>query len=522
MLTMKGAACGLAGMALLLAGCGGGGGSGGNAVSMSVSPGSVTLNADTRDNAPRASLVARLSGDLDRDVQPYIEHTANAITGVGFIENTDDQSGTVHINFAVPETLGPGTYRDTVTLKLCYDPACTEQVIGSPRQISVNLTVTGGVASPAEPALAPASSLPDSGTLAIESSVLLDHDVLDAEYSKALDAIVMVSGSPSPKLHVYYPATGVKRSVTVDDLRTSNRSNRLPSVSVSPDGLSANVAFGEQLSHVNLNRGGDPFLPGGSSVNMIDRPAMSSPSDAPSALWFISANDLVSIGSEIAFVFPHAMPNILKINARSGESSRVGDDSDLLARLHPEGNAIYTSNVNRGASTLSRYSTEVRPDFQPVRNRTLPSEEKTCDNLWLSANGRRIYTACGKIFRTSAYPSQDMSALGALAVYNTPVYPGVSTLVDLQDSAEAGQIAALQGPSRNGSFIATCQVHLSCRTRLHLYDSTTTQATASYAIPASTSGQQVAWHVFYSKDGTRKYLITWSPGDSSYRILTVQ
>ncbi len=45
------------------------------------------------------------------------------------------------MNFQSPSALGAGTYNDTITVKGCYDQACTQQVSGSPQSVSITYTV---------------------------------------------------------------------------------------------------------------------------------------------------------------------------------------------------------------------------------------------------------------------------------------------------------------------------------------------------------------------------------------------
>src|SRR6185437_1964602 len=51
---------------------------------------------------------------------------------------------TIHgITFANPSLLGAGVYHDSITLKVCSDAACTQQISGSPLTIPITYTVTG-------------------------------------------------------------------------------------------------------------------------------------------------------------------------------------------------------------------------------------------------------------------------------------------------------------------------------------------------------------------------------------------
>jgi outer membrane protein assembly factor BamB len=55
-----------------------------------------------------------------------------------------DTNGDFAISFKSPSALGLGTYQDTITVKGCYDSACTQPVQNSPQTITVTYLVTPG------------------------------------------------------------------------------------------------------------------------------------------------------------------------------------------------------------------------------------------------------------------------------------------------------------------------------------------------------------------------------------------
>src|SRR5262249_21733839 len=72
----------------------------------------------------------------------------------------------------------------------------------------------------------------------------LSHDVVDAEFSQALNSIVMVSANPLPALYLYDVATTEEREVP---LTTAPKY-----VSVSRDGTKAVVAHNSLITYVDL------------------------------------------------------------------------------------------------------------------------------------------------------------------------------------------------------------------------------------------------------------------------------
>jgi len=480
--------------ALLLSACGGGG-SGGD--SLTVSPRSVQVTADTKQAAPTRDVTATLGETPDRDIYAFIEHSNLGIEDASF-HVISDRSGVVSLRFRSPDTLGPGEFRDTLTLRVCYDPQCASQASGSPKTIPVTYTVTGEPAPAPEPALAPTSQPVDNGPLPIRSSRLLTHDVVDAEYSKALDAVVMVSSAP-PALHLYDVTTQAERVVALATVPTA--------VSVSPDGLSADVGHGDSVSHVDLTRVGS------GSPDTVRRFSLERP-----------VGDLVTADSGWTHVFSagNQSGGIYSINVLTGSTRQFGGFEDMRARLNPLGSAIYGTTTTISPSDIYRYSLD-QGTISGGRDSPYHGNYQMCGDLWLSANGRRVYTACGNTFRASDFPSQDMTYMGILPRLNNDFYG--PRIVSLSDSAEAGQIALIDAPAPQ--FQRDCGVvYAECSSRLGIYESQHVNAIATYSIPdAQVDGvqrRQVAQYVFHSRDGTTKYLITWLYPGSTYQVLTVQ
>src|SRR5262245_35662191 len=158
-----------------------------------------TVQATTDTTNPDA---VEKSVRLDFDKVPgyslsiNVENTYNGIFSADIVDDHSD-TAQVKITFNAGPGVHPGTYDDTVTITIRYEYSCLRQVGGSPFTISTQLTVNAG----AEPGVDP---------LQVLGRVALAHDVVDAEYSKALDAIVMVGQEPANALYVYDTATGME------------------------------------------------------------------------------------------------------------------------------------------------------------------------------------------------------------------------------------------------------------------------------------------------------------------------
>ncbi len=136
----------LAALILTVGACGGGGGSGSSssgpsrpAASLQYSPSSITASGVLGNSAPATTLQAYIQSNSG---SYYIAggYSTHGIAAISSAQNGgyDD----ITLQFKVPSDLGAGTYTDTLTIKGCYDQACTQQVTGSPAQITVTYTVT--------------------------------------------------------------------------------------------------------------------------------------------------------------------------------------------------------------------------------------------------------------------------------------------------------------------------------------------------------------------------------------------
>jgi hypothetical protein len=237
----------------------------------------------------------------------------------------------------------------------------------------------------------------------------LESFVTDAEYSLTLDRIVFISRDP-PQLHIYDPATNTDSTVALSGSPTR--------VSVGPDGRFAAVSHPRHVSYVDLQ-----------AAQVITRTEM--------------AADVVDVvfGSDgwvYAVVGRDDERSLEAVNIDTGErlSNTLGLKSQAtIFRLHPDGNSLY------GAADIS--STEIEKivisDGLPSQVYHLSSHDGygALTDLWLSEDGKRIFTASGSTFRASSNPEQDMTYAGALA--------NLEPIVHLVHSSSAGLGLAIPG-----------------------------------------------------------------------------
>lgn len=72
--------------------------------------------------------------------------TTNGISGVGSSFQHTDTDIQLNIIFKPPNSLAPGIYNDTITVDVCAEDTCDEELAGSPFTIAVQYTVSNSVA----------------------------------------------------------------------------------------------------------------------------------------------------------------------------------------------------------------------------------------------------------------------------------------------------------------------------------------------------------------------------------------
>ncbi len=217
------------------------------------------------------------------------------------------------------------------------------------------------------------------------SASKIAFDVVDAEYSASLDAVVVISSNPIA-LHVLDPVTLTDHSVALPKLPVA--------VSVSPDGMQAAVASDGFLSVVDL----------------------SGPTLVKTIATTCDAFDVVLAGNGFAYVFPktdqwvdiHSVD--IAQGMEEGPSQGVEVYAQTHAKLHPNGKTMYGSTAQLSPSDLEEYDASqgvarvtvgvgAGPDF---------GQHEACGEVWMSLDGERVFSACGNVFHAALDGAQDM------------------------------------------------------------------------------------------------------------------
>lgn len=248
-----------------------------------------------------------------------------------------------------------------------------------------------------------------------DQPIILGFQVIDAEYDLVHDRIVMISDNPS-QLHIYDPST--QADVVVD-------LSRPPScVSVEPSGDFAAVGHDALISYVDLQSG--------QVVKVLDVTA--------------DVFDVVLAGNGWVYASPRRdqWETLRAVEiATNNEFNSTGNSirAGTVYKLHPDGKSLY--GADRGLSPSDIEKIDIS-DGVPVYAYDSPyhGDYAMCGDLWMSEDGKRIFTACGNVFRASSSREQDMTYNGNLS--------RLSHIQHLVHSAAAGRILAIPSAYRYG------------------------------------------------------------------------
>ena len=479
-----------------LASCGGGGG-GGDApadnTSLQLDRTSVAVNAEVGNPSPTVGVLVTANNPPATSLFVGATGTRVGLQDVSVIPGS--ASATVQLVFKAPATLGVGSYSDTVTVELCHDQQCTRHVRGSPATVSVTYTVTAATGGGGGGG---GGVTPEQGVtpLVVSARSTLAHDVVDAEFSRSLNAVVMVAAWPDNLLIVRDAATGDTRQV---------RLNKLPkAVSVSPDGRFAAVGHDALVSYFNL-----------------------SDLTVPARLLNVSAvvGDLVLDGRGVVHVFP-AVDQWVDVHsvdvATNTEQRRYGPRAGTRVRLHPNGSSIYGANNGLSPDDIEHYDISAGVGVR-LRDSPYHGDYPMCGNLWISEDGATVYTACGRAFRSSMDAALDMRYAGSLTLGNSSTALYGWRILSLSQSAARHELVLVEQPwyECSGIGAGTCVSHLG------VYESDFLGRSALYSVPPVTvAGRDYAQQglfVFHRNDGAKLLIsrLAAMPNPASEYLLSI-
>jgi hypothetical protein len=476
--------------ALLLAACGGGGGDS-PPVTTPPQP-SITFGVVpatfTRDRAA-SSILSNVFIDVHNATSTTLRITGSySKVGVTSVTLTTSDPTTIMLGIVLrpPATIYNGTYHDQLKLNVCLDQACTQPLAGSPMTIPITYTVAG-----TDPVTGATGPLPDTGAAPFvpASRAVLAHDVIDAEYDRSLDRIVMVGSYPANRLYVYDGATGAEKSVALANVPTA--------VSVSPDGLKAAVGHVGKVSVVDLTTAGQPAAQPPSQVTVSG-----------------TVFDLVLDGQNRVHYLPFTLDSeyLHTVDLATGvdhfENTVAAVQGPGYLRLHPSGSFVFLGDANLSPGQIAKW--DITGAAAHNVNRGSFDHLGGCGNLWISDAGDRVYSQCGYVLGTDGPLSTGLPLLGQMVLSGPPAAPSGNLIEWMDQWSPTHEIALVQD---NASACDLPEFGVACYSRVALFDSNTLQQLSVAALaPQDVNGTlhaQRGQFVFYKADGSRKYLLSY-------------
>ncbi|MBO9583332.1 MAG: hypothetical protein J7574_04160 [Flavobacterium sp.] len=232
----------------------------------------------------------------------------------------------------------------------------------------------------------------------VEQKVILNSDVVDAEFSKVTNQLVYVSASPAA-VNILSTNTGLIESIPLSYAPTC--------ISLSLDGKTAVAGHDRYISYIDL-------------INKTITKTY------PISCY---ANDIVLGNNKWAYVFPKNGQStfIRSINLNlitDNEYEHIGEKiyEGNKARLHPSGKYIYGAENNLSPSDIEKYDIQ-NGNAEYGYDSPYHGDYIMNGNLWFSEDGNRIFTRGKTVFKTSELRSQDMIYNGTINTETNPYSP---------------------------------------------------------------------------------------------------
>ncbi|RED25271.1 hypothetical protein BD847_2020 [Flavobacterium cutihirudinis] len=237
----------------------------------------------------------------------------------------------------------------------------------------------------------------------IEEKVILNSDVIDAEYSKVNDQLIYVSQHPSA-VNILKTNTGITEQIPLSSPPTC--------ISISQDGQTAVVGHNGSISYINLN-----------NKTVVKTYPVS-----------CYAFDIVLGNNKWAYIFPEKGQwtfirciNLNEIN--NNESLQVGAFiyEGTKGKLHPSGKYIYGADNGIMPSDIEKYNIETNVAQYAYDSPYLGDYDMN-GNLWFSEDGNKIFTKGKNVFKTSEIKDQDMIYSGTIEINSSNVNTKIESL----------------------------------------------------------------------------------------------
>ena len=325
-----------------------------------------------------------------------------------------DQSSVVpslEIEIADPQFMSAGRYKKEYEISACLDYECNWHLNGSPLDISVVYEV---------------SATPESiDIISPDKRYQKSFNVVDAEFSDSLNALVVASTLPENALYLIRADDGSEVKVPL---------NREPTaVSVANGGKSKKVAVGHDayVTWVEFDtENADTF-----SVKEFSVPA---------SVFDIAATEssVVVMPGDTTWAAIH-MIDVASGELKSGSEYSVYGGSAI--QLHPELNYVYIAYRSVSPDDIARVDIAT-PLLSDSIDSKYHGDYPVCGNLWISDDGKRIYTGCGNTFRSNPGASTDMIYAGKIPMYSFDSYTEARA-ISLAESSTKNEVAIIENSS---------------------------------------------------------------------------
>ena len=249
----------------------------------------------------------------------------------------------------------------------------------------------------------------------VETKWLLEHQFVDAEFSRETNRIIAVSADP-PMMHRLDPEGRTIQSI------------ELPAppncVALRPDGAFAAAGHNGFVTYVDV-----------STMSVVQTYSVTT-----------DALDILLPSNGWVYVFPvrDQWEYIRCIELATGdETMQTGWQiyAGMRGRLHPSGNSFYGAHTNLSPSDMYRFDI-TQGTAALVWDSPYHGDYNTGGPIWISDDGARIFSFGGDVFRSSSIQSQDMTYNGHLNDSQNPSW--------IEHSSAAGRIFTVAATAWSG------------------------------------------------------------------------
>lgn len=269
-----------------------------------------------------------------------------------------------------------GMLRNTLTVKTCYDAACSMPITDS--EATIEITVDNRATDTAgEP-------------VTIVQQQALPFEVLHSEFMPVNNAIAITSSWPENALYILNLADFTHTKVSLDKIPTS----------VAVSGNEVAVGHDAMVTHVS-------FATAQPKLTLLNAP--------------VAVFDIALTPNKVHVTDDGSgWSNLVSIDINSNTFSNsvngsVYSGSKIAA--HPTQPWIYAANNGLIPDDIDKIDVSTSPATM-LYDSPYHGDYAFCGDLWISEDGLRVYTPCGNTFRLSANRDVDLTYTGKIGLSN--------------------------------------------------------------------------------------------------------